>query len=64
MNTGYGTFDNMMLPARVVRRVYRPMAFAPCAMFKNDLVTYLAAADLPVLSWQQRRQQRHQLAQF
>lgn len=64
VSTGYGTFDNTVLPARVVRRLYRPMAFAPYAMFKNDLFTYIASTDLPVLSWQQRRQQRHQLAQY
>jgi acetoacetate decarboxylase len=62
--TGYGTFDNTMLPGRVVRRVYWPMAFVPYSLFKNDLFTHLAAADLPVLSWQQRRQQRHELAQY
>ncbi len=28
-----------------------------------DLFTYVSAADRPVLSWQQRRQQRRQLAQ-
>jgi acetoacetate decarboxylase len=34
----YGTFDNTMLPGKVVGRVWNPLAFAKHALFKVDVV--------------------------
>ncbi len=36
MDVTYGTWDNDMLPGRVVARVRNPLAFARYAMFKED----------------------------
>lgn len=36
MHVGYGTWDNDMLPGRVVARVKNPLGFARHAMFKQD----------------------------
>ena len=38
MNVVYGTWDNDMLPGRVVARVSNPLNFARHAMFKEDYV--------------------------
>jgi acetoacetate decarboxylase len=60
----YGVFDNTMLPGKVLRRVYNPLAFAPYAMFKNDILTYIDPNTLPVRTGAERRRQRRELAKY
>jgi hypothetical protein len=33
----YGTFDNTMLPGRVVRRVWNPWGFLPHFFLRSDI---------------------------
>lgn len=60
----YGVFDNTMLPGKVLRRVHNPLAFAPYAMFKNDVFVYIDPNALPDLTGSQRRKQRRELAKY
>lgn len=64
LSAGYGVFDNTMLPGKVLRRVYNPVAFAPYAMFKNDVFAYIDPNTLPDLTRAERRRQRRALARY
>ncbi len=64
LSSDYGVFDNTMLPGKVLRRVYNPLAFAPYAMFKNDFFGYVDPNTLPELSRGERRKQRRELAKY
>jgi acetoacetate decarboxylase len=45
IDVGYGTWDNDMLPGRVVARVKNPLSFARHAMFKQDYVGWALDRD-------------------
>ena len=45
MDVTYGTWDNDMLPGRVVARVRNPLAFARYAMFKEDFAGWFLESD-------------------
>ena len=64
LSATYGVFDNTMLPGKVVRRVYNPLAFAPYALFKNDVFAYIDPTTLPELTSGERRRQRRELAKY
>ena len=64
MATGYGVFDNTMLPGRVVRRIYNRWRFVPKSLFKNDAFTLVDLGSLPALTLRERRQQRKQLRTY
>jgi len=64
LSASYGMFDNTMLPGKVLRRVHNPLAFAPYAMFKNDIFAYIDPNTLPDLTRAQRRKQRRELAEY
>ncbi len=64
ISASYGTYDNTMLPGKVVRRVYNPLAFMPYAMFKNDLFAHVDPNTLPDLTRAERRRQRRDLAKY
>jgi acetoacetate decarboxylase len=64
LSATYGVFDNTMLPGKVLRRVYNPLAFAPYAMFKNDVFAHIDPTTLPELTRAERRQQRRELAKY
>ncbi len=64
ISASYGTYDNTMLPGKVVRRVYNPLAFMPYAMFKNDLFAHVDPNTLPDLTGAERRKQRRELAKY
>lgn len=64
LSATYGVFDNTMLPGKVLRRVYNPLAFAPYAMFKNDVFAYIDPNTLPELTRAERRHQRRELARY
>lgn len=63
-SAAYGLFDCTMLPGKVLRRVYNPLAFAPYAMFKNDYFAYIDPNTLPDLTGAERRRQRRELAKY
>jgi acetoacetate decarboxylase len=56
VDVSYGTWDNDMLPGRVVARVGNPLSFARHAMFKEDYVGW--ALDQGELSPPPRRRER------
>ena len=59
MNVVYGTWDNDMLPGRVVARVGNPLKFARHAMFKEDYVGWaLDQGELPRPPSRRERAQR------
>lgn len=64
LNASYGVFDSTMLPAKVLRRIYNPLAFAPYSTFKNDFFAHVDPATLPDLTRSERRRQRRQLAKY
>jgi acetoacetate decarboxylase len=64
LSATYGVFDNTMLPGKVLRRVYNPLAFAPYALFKNDVFAYIDPTTLPELTSGERRRQRRELAKY
>jgi acetoacetate decarboxylase len=64
LSASYGVFDSTMLPGKVLRRVYNPLAFAPYAMFKNDIFAHIDPNTLPTLTRGERRRQRRELAKY
>jgi acetoacetate decarboxylase len=64
VTTGYGVFDNAMLPGRVVRRIYNRWRFLPKSLFKNDAFALVNPGSLPALTLGQRRRQRKQLRTY
>ena len=64
LSARYGVFDNTMLPGKVLRRIHNPLAFAPYAMFKNDIFAYIDPNTLPDLTGAERRKQRRELAKY
>lgn len=64
LSASYGVFDSTMLPGKVMRRVYNPLAFAPYAMFKNDFFAYIDPATLPELTRGERWKQHRALAKY
>jgi acetoacetate decarboxylase len=64
IDTGYGVFDNTMLPGRVVRRIYNRWQFLPKSLFKNDVFALVDLDSLPALTLGQRRQLRKQLRAY
>jgi acetoacetate decarboxylase len=61
---GYGTFDNTMLPGRVVRRIYNQWRFAPKSLFKNDAFALVEPDSLPALTLSERRQRARRLRSY
>ena len=59
-----GTFDNTMLPGRVVRRIYNQWRFVPKSLFKNDAFALIDPGSLPALSLSERRRQRRRLRSY
>ncbi len=53
-----------MLPGKVLRRVHDPLAFAPYALGKNDILAYTDPNTLPDLTRAERRKQRRELAKY
>lgn len=64
IDTGYGMFDNTMLPGRVVRRIHNQWRFLPKSLFKNDAYALVDLDSLPALTLGQRRHQREQLRAY
>jgi acetoacetate decarboxylase len=64
VHTGFGVFDTEMMPARVVRRIYNPMGFAPYAMLKHDIFAQLDLTAMPETGARERWQRRRRLARY
>ncbi len=64
IDTGYGVFDNTMLPGRVVRRIYNQWRFLPKSLFKNDMYALVDLDSLPALTLGQRHRQRKRLRTY
>ena len=59
IDVGYGTWDNTMLPGRVVARVRNQLRFARHAMFKEDFVGWaLDREEMPVRAERRERRRR------
>ena len=61
LDVSYGTWDNDMLPGRVVARVRNPLGFARHAMFKQDYVGWALDSDefaAPVERRERRRRRK------
>ena len=61
LDVTYGTWDNDMLPGRVVARVRNPLGFARHAMFKQDYVGWALESDeilVPVERGERRRRRK------
>ena len=63
-HTWYGRFDAAMASSRAVRRVLNPLAFAPYALFSDDVYSLLDPATLPQRSWRERRAERRRLRRY
>jgi hypothetical protein len=64
IGVAYGTWDNTMLPGRVVARVRNPRAFARHAMFKQDYIGWSLDRDEPPAPLKRReRAQRRKAVQ-
>lgn len=61
---GLGTFDNSMLPGKRVKRIFNLRAFAPYALFKQDVITHFADSHPEHVGRRERRQAERQLASF
>jgi acetoacetate decarboxylase len=61
---GYGTFDNTMLPGRIVSRIYNHWRFVPKSLFKNDVFALVDLDLLPTLTFGGRRQQTRRLRSY
>jgi acetoacetate decarboxylase len=64
LTAGYGTFDNTMLPGRVVRRIRNQWRFVPKSLFKNDAFALIDPGSLPALTLRERRHQKRQLRTY
>ncbi len=64
VSTGYGIFDNTMLPGRVVRRICNQWRFVPKSLFKNDMAALIDPGSLPALTLGERRRQKKQLRTY
>lgn len=60
----YGTFDNVMLPGRVVSKVRNPMRFAPHAFFSTDTLATVDLAARPPMSRRARRRFRKRATSY
>jgi acetoacetate decarboxylase len=66
MDVTYGTWDNDMLPGRVVARVRNPLAFARYAMFKEDFAGWFldSGEALPPPKGRERSRRRKMMKAF
>lgn len=61
---GHGTFDNTMLPGRVIRKVRNSYSFAPKALFKFDWMELIDVDALPSRTIPQRWRLRKALRRY
>lgn len=61
---GLGTFDNSMLPGKRVKRIFNLRAFAPYALFKQDVITQFANSHPERVRRRERREAERQFASF
>lgn len=61
---GYGTFDNDMLPGRVVARTWNLMKFLPHAFFKNDSFYEYPEPSGPPLTFAEGLRRRRQMRKY
>lgn len=66
LDVSYGTWDNDMLPGRVVARVRNPLGFVRHAMFKEDFVGWALERDeMPVpVERRERRKRRKAMKRY
>jgi acetoacetate decarboxylase len=66
LNLSYGTWDNDMLPGRIVARVRNPLGFARHAMFKQDYVGWALDSGeiLAPLERRERRRRRKAISRY
>lgn len=60
----YGTFDNVMLPGRIVSKVRNPIRFAPHAFFSTDTLATIDLSARPPLSRRARRRLRKRATSY
>ena len=64
VEAGYGTFDNTMLPGRVIRKVRNKYRFMPKALFKFDWMDLIDFDALPSRSILERWRLRQALRRY
>lgn len=64
LGASYGTYDNTMLPGRVIRRIHNPLRFAPYSMSRYDVLALVDLERMPELTWTQRLRQHRRLRSY